>query len=249
MPAAAGTWDFRKKNYKHKDMNKDEFGKYAAGHMGISSQTLHDYRSQITGWVSPTIIEERQLNVAQMDVFSRLMMDRIIFLGASVTDDVANIIQAQLLFLEAADSTKDIRIYINSPGGSVYAGLGIYDTMQLIAPDVSTICTGMAASMAAILLTAGTKGKRNALPHSRVMIHQPLGGAQGQASDIEITARQILQLKRELYEIIALHSGAGIERIEKDADRDYWLKAEDAVEYGLIDSVIAGKKKSQAATR
>ena len=195
-------------------------------------------------YVSPTIIEERQLNVAQMDVFSRLMMDRIIFLGAPVTDDVANIIQAQLLFLEAADSSKDIRIYINSPGGSVYAGLGIYDTMQLIAPDVSTICTGMAASMAAILLAAGGKGKRTALPHSRVMIHQPLGGAQGQASDIEITARQILQLKKELYEILATHTGQSYKKIEKDADRDYWLTSEEAVKYGLVDSVIVSKKKT-----
>lgn len=226
-------------------MNKDEFKKYAVGHLGINSQTLYDYSSQIVDYVSPTIIEERQLNVAQMDVFSRLMMDRIIFLGAPVTDDVANIIQAQLLFLEAADSNKDIRIYINSPGGSVYAGLGIYDTMQLIAPDVSTICTGMAASMASILLSAGEKGKRTALPHSRVMIHQPMGGAQGQASDIEITARQILQLKRELYEILALHSGQNYKKIEKDADRDYWMTSEEAVKYGLVDSVITSKKKKE----
>lgn len=223
-------------------MKKDEFSKYATGHLGISSQTLHDYSSQVTSYVSPTIIEERQLNIATMDVFSRLMMDRIIFLGAPITDDVANIIQAQLLFLEAADSSKDIRIYINSPGGSVYAGLGIYDTMQLIAPKVSTICTGMAASMAAILLAAGERGKRTALPHSRVMIHQPMGGAQGQASDIEITAKQIIQLKKELYQILADHSNCDIEKIERDADRDYWLTAEEAVKYGLVDSIVTGKK-------
>ena len=214
-------------------MKKNDFEKYATGHLGINSHTLYDYTSSVTDYVSPTIIEERQLNIATMDVFSRLMMDRIIFLGAPITDDVANIIQAQLLYLEAADSSKDIRIYINSPGGSVYAGLGIYDTMQLIAPSVSTICTGMAASMAAVLLTAGEKGKRTALPHSRVMIHQPMGGAQGQASDIEITARQIL----------ARHSGADIKTIEKDADRDYWLTAQEAVEYGLVDNIVTSKKK------
>ena len=238
-------------------MKKNDFEKYATGHLGINSHTLYDYTSSVTDYVSPTIIEERQLNIATMDVFSRLMMDRIIFLGAPITDDVANIIQAQLLYLEAADSSKDIRIYINSPGGSVYAGLGIYDTMQLIAPSVSTICTGMAASMAAVLLTAGEKGKRTALltitengygkrtalPHSRVMIHQPMGGAQGQASDIEITARQIIQLKKELYEILARHSGADIKTIEKDADRDYWLTAQEAVEYGLVDNIVTSKKK------
>jgi ATP-dependent Clp protease protease subunit len=178
-----------------------------------------------------------------MDVFSRLMMDRIIFLGTAIDDDVANIVQAQLLFLQSADSEKDIRIYINSPGGSVYAGLGIYDTMQLISPDVSTICTGMAASMGAVLLAAGEKGKRTALPHSRVMIHQPLGGASGQASDIEITTRQILQLKHELYEILALHTGQDIKKIEHDADRDYWLRADEAAKYGLVDSVVSGRKK------
>ena len=218
-------------------MKKNDFEKYATGHLGINSHTLYDYTSSVTDYVSPTIIEERQLNIATMDVFSRLMMDRIIFLGAPITDDVANIIQAQLLYLEAADSSKDIRIYINSPGGSVYAGLGIYDTMQLIAPSVSTICTGMAASMAAVLLTAGEKGKRTAL------IHQPIGGAQGQASDIEITARQIIQLKKELYEILARHSGADIKTIEKDADRDYWLTAQEAVEYGLVDNIVTSKKK------
>lgn len=229
---------------------KNDFEKYAVGHLGINSHTLYDYTSAVSSaYVSPTIIEERQLNVAAMDVFSRLMMDRIIFLGAPVSDDVANIIQAQLLYLEAADRNKEISIYINSPGGSVYAGLGIYDTMQLIAPDVATICTGMAASMAAVLLTAGTTGKRTALPHSRVMIHQPLGGVQGQASDIEITARQILQLKRELYEIIAQHSGKKVTTIAKDADRDYWLTAAEAVEYGLIDHVVTSNKKEKGNGR
>ena len=189
--------------------------------------------------MSPTIIEERHLNVATMDVFSRLMMDRIIFLGAPIYDDAANIIQAQLLFLESVDADKDIQLYINSPGGSVSAGLGIYDTMQLISCDVATICTGMAASMGAVLLTAGAAGKRSALPHSRVMIHQPLGGVQGQASDIEITAREIAKTKRELYEILALHSGKPIEKIEADADRDYWLTAAEAAEYGLIDKVLS----------
>ena len=200
--------------------------------------TMHDYRTEITNYVSPTIIEERQLNVATMDVFSRLMMDRIIFLGAPIYDDAANIIQAQLLFLQSVDADKDIQLYINSPGGSVSAGLGIYDTMQLITPDVATICTGMAASMGAVLLTAGAQGKRSALPHSRVMIHQPLGGVQGQASDIEITAREIAKTKRELYEILAEHSGVDIAKIEADADRDYWLTATEAKEYGLIDNVL-----------
>ena len=200
--------------------------------------TMHDYRAEITNYVSPTIIEERQLNVATMDVFSRLMMDRIIFLGAPIYDDAANIIQAQLLFLQSVDADKDIQLYINSPGGSVSAGLGIYDTMQLITPDVATICTGMAASMGAVLLTAGAQGKRSALPHSRVMIHQPLGGVQGQASDIEITAREIAKTKRELYEILAEHSGVDIAKIEADADRDYWLTATEAKEYGLIDNVL-----------
>ena len=219
-----------------------EFEKYARLHCGINSMTLHDFRSEISNYVSPTIIEERHLNVAAMDVFSRLMMDRIIFLGAPIYDDAANIIQAQLLFLESVGPDKDIQLYINSPGGSVSAGLGIYDTMQLISSDVATICTGMAASMGAVLLTAGAAGKRSALPHSRVMIHQPLGGAQGQASDIEITAREIAKTKRELYEILALHSGASIKKIEKDADRDYWLTAEEAKAYGLID-IIQTKRK------
>ena len=219
-----------------------EFEKYARLHCGISSLKLHNFQSITSGYVSPTIIEERQLNVAQMDVFSRLMMERIIFLGAPIYDDAANIIQAQLLFLESADPEKDISLYINSPGGSVTAGLGIYDTMQLISCDVATICTGMAASMGAVLLTAGAAGKRSALPHSRVMIHQPLGGVQGQASDIEITAREIAKTKKELYEILALHTGASIKKIEKDADRDYWLTAKEAQEYGLIDIVQTKRK-------
>ena len=219
-----------------------EFEKYARLHCGINSMTLHDFRSEINNYVSPTIIEERHLNVAAMDVFSRLMMDRIIFLGAPIYDDAANIIQAQLLFLESIGPDKDIQLYINSPGGSVSAGLGIYDTMQLISSDVATICTGMAASMGAVLLTAGAAGKRSALPHSRVMIHQPLGGAQGQASDIEITAREIAKTKRELYEILSQHSGVSIKKIEKDADRDYWLTAQEAKEYGLIDIVQTKRK-------
>ena len=220
-----------------------EFEKYARNHCGISSLKLHDFQSISSAYVSPTIIEERQLNIATMDVFSRLMMDRIIFLGAPIYDDAANIIQAQLLFLESVDPDKDIQIYINSPGGSVSAGLGIYDTMQLISSDVATICTGLAASMGAVLLTAGTAGKRSALPHSRVMIHQPLGGVEGQASDIEITARQILRTKKELYEILSAHSGVKLSKIEKDADRDYWMTAPEAKEYGLIDEVLAGRKK------
>ena len=222
---------------------KNEFEKYAMGHMGISSLKLHNFQSVAQGYVSPTIIEERQLNVATMDVFSRLMMDRIIFLGAPIYDDAANIIQAQLLFLESVDPAKDIQIYVNSPGGSVSAGLGIYDTMQLVAPDVATICTGMAASMGAVLLAAGAAGKRSALPHSRVMIHQPLGGTQGQASDIEITAREILRTKRELYDILSLHTGQAIKKIERDADRDYWLSAEEAKAYGLIDEVLSKREK------
>jgi ATP-dependent Clp protease protease subunit len=223
-------------------MKKTEFQRYATGHLGISSLALHDYTSVVDSYVSPTIIEERQMNVAAMDVFSRLMMDRIIFLGAPIYDDVANIIQAQLLFLESADADKDIQIYINSPGGSVSAGLGIYDTMQLVKPHVATICTGLAASMGAILLTAGETGKRSALPHSRVMIHQPLGGTQGQASDIEITAREIMRTKKELYEILAQHSGQKISKIERDADRDYWMSAAEAKEYGLIDEVLGRRE-------
>ena len=220
-----------------------EFEKYARGYCGISSLKLHDFKSIQSAYVSPTIIEERQLNVATMDVFSRLMMDRIIFLGAPIYDDAANIIQAQLLFLESVDPSKDIQIYINSPGGSVSAGLGIYDTMQLISSDVATICTGLAASMGAVLLTAGATGKRSALPHSRIMIHQPLGGAQGQASDIEITAREIVKTKKELYEILSAHSGVDIQKIEQDADRDYWMTSAEAKEYGLIDAVLGKRSK------
>lgn len=224
-------------------MSKDEFRKYAKGHMGISSQNLDRYTSIYNSYISPTIIEERQLNIATMDVFSRLMMDRIIFLGTPIDDYVANIIQAQLLFLESTDPSKDIQIYFNSPGGSVHAGLGIYDTMQYISSDIATICTGMAASMGAVLLTAGTPGKRSALPHSRIMIHQPMGGAQGQASDIEITAREIMKLKNELYQIIAKHSGKTLKQVEKDADRDFWMTAEEAHKYGMIDEILARNKK------
>lgn len=220
------------------DYNNDEFRKFAKGHMGISSMNLHRFESINANYISPTIIEERQLNVASMDVFSRLMMDRIIFLGVPIDDHVANIIQAQLLFLESADPGKDIQIYFNTPGGSVYAGLGIYDTMQYINCDVATICTGMAASMGAVLLCAGAEGKRSALTHSRVMIHQPLGGAQGQASDIEITAREILKLKKELYQIIADHSGQSLDRVSKDSDRDYWMTSKEALEYGMVDTIL-----------
>lgn len=216
----------------------DDFRKYATKHLGISSIALDKYTSIQNNYISPTIIEERQLNIASMDIFSRLMMDRIIFLGLPIDDYVANIVQGQLLYLESSDSSKDIQIYINSPGGSVYAGMGIYDTMQYIQADVSTICTGMAASMAAVLLAGGEKGKRLALNHSRVMIHQPLGGAQGQAADIEITAREILKLKRELYEILALHTGHDYEKIEKDSDRDYWMTSAEAKAYGMIDNVM-----------
>ncbi len=219
-----------------------EFRKFATGHMGISSLTLDRYNSAYGSYISPTIIEERQLNVAQMDVFSRLMMDRIIFLGVPIDDYVANIIQAQLLFLESNDPKRDIQIYLNTPGGSVYAGLGIYDTMQYIQPDVATICTGMAASMGAVLLCAGEKGKRTALTHSRVLIHQPMGGAQGQASDIEITAREISKLKKELYEVISKHSGQTYKKVWKDSDRDYWMTAKEAKEYGMIDEILVRKK-------
>ena len=221
----------------------EDFRKYATKHLGMSGTALDRYMNISSSYISPTIIEERQLNVAQMDVFSRLMMDRIIFLGTQMDDYTANVIQAQLLYLDSSDPGKDISIYINSPGGSVYAGYGIYDTMQLVNSDVATICTGLAASMGAVLLTAGAKGKRSALPHSRVMIHQPLGGAQGQASDIEITAREIMKTKRELYEILAAHSGVSVRKIEKDADRDYWLSAREAKEYGLIDEVLSKRGK------
>lgn len=221
---------------------QNEFRKYAVKHKGISSLALDRFESYTRNYISPTIIEERQLNVAQMDVFSRLMMDRILFLGTPINDEVANIIQAQLLFLEQADPKKDIQIYLNTPGGSVYAGLGIYDTMQYVSPDVATICTGMAASMGSVLLCAGTKGKRTALKHSRVLIHQPLGGAEGQASDIEITAREILKIKKELYEVISLHSGQPYEKIYQDADRDYWMTAQEALKYGMIDEILERKK-------
>lgn len=230
-----------------------DFEKYAVKHLGINSNTLAGFQSAVNrqgavavphaDYMNPYILEERQLNVTQMDVFSRLMMDRIIFLGTQVTDASANIIQAQLLYLDSVDPDKDISLYINSPGGSVYAGLGIYDTMQYVNSDVSTICTGMAASMAAVLLVAGEKGKRYALPHSRVMIHQPMGGIQGQASDIEITAREILKLKDELYRIISSHSGMSLEKVAADSDRDYWMIAEEAKEYGMIDKILINEKK------
>ena len=211
-----------------------EFKKFAIKKHGVNAM----YYDKIVSSMTPYIIEERQLNVAQMDVFSRLMMDRIMFLGTAIDDSVANVIQAQLLFLQSVDAKRDIQMYINSPGGSVYAGLGIYDTMQFISPDVATICTGMAASMGAVLLCAGADGKRSALPHARVMIHQPLGGAQGQASDIEITAREILKLKDELYAIIAKHSGQNVEKVHNDSDRDYWMRAEEAQAYGMVDEVL-----------
>lgn len=216
---------------------EQEFRKYATKHAGITSTTTDQYISTIQN-LTPNIVEERQMNVAIMDVFSRLMKDRIIFLGTGIDDQIANIVTAQLLFLESLDAKADITIYVNSPGGSVYAGLGIYDTMQYVRPDVATICTGLAASMGAVLLAGGTTGKRSALPHSRVMIHQPLGGAQGQASDIEITAKQILMLKKELYDILSNHSGQPFEKVEEDSDRDYWMKAAEAKEYGLIDEVL-----------
>jgi len=225
---------------------KKEFDLYAEKHLGISSLKLHNFHSSMT----PYIIEERQLNVAQMDVFSRLMMDRIIFLGTGINDYVANIVQAQLLFLESVDSKKQINMYLNSPGGSVVAGLGIYDTMQFINPDVATICTGMAASMGAVLMCAGAAGKRVALPHSRIMIHQPLGGAEGQASDIEITAREIQKYKKELYEIIANHSGQSYDKVWKDSDRDYWMTAQEAKEYGMVDEVLTkGDSNSKKAKK
>ncbi|MGB0897143.1 MAG: ATP-dependent Clp endopeptidase proteolytic subunit ClpP [Flavobacteriaceae bacterium] len=216
-----------------------EFEKYATKHRGINSMHYDKILSSMyPQGMTPNIVEERQMNVAIFDVFSRLMMDRIIFLGTGINDQVANVVQAQLLFLESIDASKDIQIYINSPGGGVYAGLGIYDTMQFIKPDVATICTGMAASMGAVLLCAGAEGKRSGLTHSRVMIHQPLGGAQGQASDIEITAREILTLKKELYEIISKHSGQDYDKVYADSDRDYWMRADRAKEYGMIDEIL-----------
>ena len=223
-------------------MNND-FRKFAVHHLGMNGLALDQYTSQVSdSYISPTIIEERKLNVAQMDVFSRLMMDRIIFLGTQVDDYTANVIQAQLLYLDSSEPGKDVSIYINSPGGSVYAGLGIYDTMLYIQSDVSTICTGMAASMAAVLLVAGAKDKRFALKHSRVMIHQPMGGIQGQASDIEITSREILKLKKELYTIISEHSGQPYDKVYQDSDRDYWMTAQEAVDYGMIDRVLEKSK-------
>lgn len=217
---------------------KNDFRDYAVKHLGMNGLALDQYNTITSSYINPTIIEERQLNVAQMDVFSRLMMDRIIFLGTQIDDYTANVIQAQLLYLDSAEPGKDVSIYINSPGGLVYAGLGIYDTMQIIQSNVATICTGMAASMAAVLLVAGEKGKRSALKHSRVMIHQPLGGVQGQASDIEITAREILKLKDELYTIIANHSSQPFEKVQKDSDRDYWMTSAEALKYGMIDQVL-----------
>ena len=222
--------------------NIDDFGKYARSKRGISSMTLHKYSSVWSSYISPTIIEERQLNVASMDVFSRLMMDRIIFIGLPIDDYVSNIIEAQLLYLDSADPGRDIQIYFNTPGGSVHAGLGIYDTMQYISAEIATICTGMAASMGAILLTAGTKGKRSALKHSRIMIHQPIGGVEGQASDIEIQAREIIKLKKELYEIIAFHTGNTLEKVEKDSDRDHRMTSQEAKEYGMIDEILQKTK-------
>lgn len=219
----------------------EDFKKYATKHLGMSGTALDSYMNITSSYISPTIIEERQLNVAQMDVFSRLMMDRIIFLGTQIDDYTANVIQAQLLYLDSSDPGKDISIYINSPGGSVYAGYGIYDTMQFITSEVSTICTGIAASMASVLLVSGAKGKRFALQHSRVMIHQPLGGVQGQASDIEITAREILKVRKELYTIISEHSGKPYEIVERDSDRDFWMNAEEAKEYGMIDAILTRK--------
>jgi len=226
------------------NIDKNEFRKYAVKHHRIGGHHVDKFIGSVhvPQNMTPYIIEERQLNVAQMDVFSRLMMDRIIFLGDAIYDQNANIIQAQLLFLQSADAKRDIQIYINSPGGSVYAGLGIYDTMQYIQPDVATICTGMAASMGAVLMCAGTKGKRAALPHARIMIHQPSGGAQGVASDMEINLREMLKLKKELYDIISKHSGQSYEWVEKASDRDYWMKADEAKEFGMVDEILIGTK-------
>jgi len=224
------------------NIDKNEFRKYAVGHRHVQSLQVDQYITKVESTIpyamTPYITEERELRVAQMDVFSRLMMDRIIFLGAAVDDNIANIIQAQLLFLQSADPKKDIQMYINSPGGSVYAGFGIYDTMHLISPEVATICTGMAASMAAVLLCSGAKGKRAALSHSRVMLHQPLGGVQGPASDIEITAREVMKVKKELYEILAKHSGQKYEKIHEVSDRDFWMIAAEAKEFGIVDEVL-----------
>lgn len=221
----------------------NEFEKFARSTTGVSSLTLSGYRSALDSSISPYIIEERKLNAVSLDVFSRLLMDRIIILGVPIDDDVCNIVTAQLLFLASTDPNADISLYLNTPGGQVSSGLAIYDTMQLVEPDVATICTGMAASMGSVLLCAGAKGKRAALPHSRVLIHQPLGGARGQASDIEIAAREILKTKEELYKIISAHSGQSIEKITADADRDFWMTAEEALEYGMIDEILSSKKK------
>ncbi|MBQ1651594.1 MAG: ATP-dependent Clp endopeptidase proteolytic subunit ClpP [Paludibacteraceae bacterium] len=220
----------------------DDFRKYATRHFGMNSQVLDDVIKAESQYLNPYILEERQLNVTQMDVFSRLMMDRIIFLGTEINDYTANTIQAQLLYLDSVDSSKEISIYLNSPGGSVTAGLGIYDTMQFVSSPIATICTGMAASMAAVLLVSGQEGKRSALPHSRVMIHQPLGGVQGQASDIEITAREIQKIKKELYTIISEHSHTPFDKVWADSDRDYWMTAQEAKEYGMIDQVLEKRK-------
>ena len=222
---------------------KDDFKNYATKHLGMNGNALDSYISASARYINPTIIEERQLNVAHMDVFSRLMMDRIIFLGTEIDDYTANVVQAQLLYLDSSDPGKDIAIYLNTPGGSVYSGLGIYDTMQFIQSDVSTICTGLAASMGAILLAAGTTGKRSALRHSRIMIHQPLGGIYGQASDIDITAKEILKIKQELYNILVEHTGQNYETVEKDADRDHWMTSQEALDYGLIDKILVKQKK------
>ncbi len=222
---------------------QSEFHKFATKHLNMNSLALDKYTSITSSYISPSILEERQLNVTQMDVFSRLMMDRIIFLGTPIDDYVANVIQAQLLFLDTSDPGKDISIYLNSPGGSVHAGLGIYDTMQIIGSDVATICTGMAASMAAVLLVAGEKGKRQALRHSRVMIHQPMGGMQGQAADMEINYKQIMLLRDELYQIISDHSGQPFDKIMQDSDRDYWMTSKEALEYGMIDKLLVKEIK------
>lgn len=228
-------------------MTQNEFQKFATKHLGMSSVWLEKYAEDIVS-LTPNIIEERKLNVIAMDVFSRLMMDRIIFLGTAIDDYVANVIQAQLLFLESVDASKDIYIYMNSPGGSVYAGLGIYDTMNYISCDVATICTGLAASMAAVLLCAGTKGKRSALPHARIMIHQPLSGTQGQASDMEIAVRETLKVRDELYQIISQHTGQPFEKVFKDSDRDFWMRAAEAKDYGMIDEVLESKKSAPASS-
>ena len=222
-----------------------EFEKYAVKHRGISSNTLHSYASHLVTGMTPNIIEERSLNVAVMDVYSRLMMDRIIFLGYPINDEIANIVTAQLLFLDSSDRTRDINMYINSPGGSVYSGLGVYDTMQYVSPDIATICIGVAASMACVLLGAGTNGKRAALKHSRIMMYQPSGAIGGQASDIEITVKEIRKLKKELYDVVNVHTGKSVEQIEKDFDRDNWMTAAEAKEYGLVDEVLLTNPRKQ----